>query len=131
MERGADFAISLRIAGTCNRDLGQELWEDEEKLREDLARDAKVSESDAWKRSKACDPFKEGDISNGVVSTGWVLAGKMVDGRLRVDAPLVTKAYQNPDLKNSSVDTLGLVSGRHLHLQVISFGTLKKNDLGP
>ena len=44
-------AISARVAGKCDSVLGQELMEDGETLRADLAREAKRRELNAWKRA--------------------------------------------------------------------------------
>ena len=50
----------------------------------------------------------------------------MVDGKESVEARLVATGYQDPDLKDSNVDTSGRVSLRSSHLQVISLGAIRK-----
>ena len=47
-----DAAISKRVAEKSNRELGQELPAEEEKLHDDLAPGAKTNELNAWKQFK-------------------------------------------------------------------------------
>ena len=103
--KGVDAAIAACVAEERNPVLGQELSEEERKQYEDLARDAKVTELDAWKQFKAFEHPKESNIPMAVVSTGLARTRKMADGKECAQERLVAKGYQDPDLKDGNVDT--------------------------
>ena len=50
------------------------------------------------------------------VDTRWVRAWKMVEGVRTVKARLAAKDFQDPDLGDGVVDTIGYVSVRSPHL---------------
>ena len=85
---GVDTAISDWVTVERNRVLVQELSGEEEKLRGDLARGAEVKEVHTWKRFRAPGPLEESDVSRALVSTRWVIARRMVDGKKCVEALL-------------------------------------------
>ena len=69
-----------------NRVAGQELSEEGEHLHEAAARGSKVTEVHTWKRPRAPGPQEESDVSKALVSTRWVIARRMVDGKKCVEA---------------------------------------------
>ena len=102
------------------------LSEEEEKSHEDLGRDAKVKDLDAWRQFKESEPLKGRDISKAVVSTRWVLTWKVVGCKELVMARLLAKGFRDPYLKDGSVDAPGCTSLRPSHPRIISPGTIEK-----
>ena len=70
--------------------------------------------------------MKMGSQPKDVVDTRWASARKEVEGAKTVEARLVAKGYQLPDLRNGNAGIAGCVSGRSPHAQPISLGVLKK-----
>ena len=93
-----------------NRAPGQELSEAAGKLHAYQARGAAVKEFDARKQFKAFDPFKEGCISKAAVSARWAPTWEMADGAKCVMTRVAAKGYEDPVLRDGSVDSAGRVS---------------------
>ena len=83
---GAGPVLSARVAGECNRVLGQEFAEVEERVRAGLARRTRVSELGTWGQFKVPPPAKMGTQSEEMADTRWVWAWKEVDGVTTVKA---------------------------------------------
>ena len=81
-------------------------------MRDNLARDAKVTDLDAWTSFDVLEPFKERNVTKAGVKTRKVITRVMMHGKRSVEARLV-------DLKEGAVDTSGCVSFRSSHLQAI------------
>ena len=64
-----------------------------EELLAELERAAKIEEIDAWETLDAFDPRRDGEVSEKVAQTRWVITRKVVDGRRSVRARLVAKGY--------------------------------------
>ena len=58
-------ATSARVADKCNRVWGQKLSEEEERLHDDLARDAREKGLVAWKNFEVFETFGERDTTGG------------------------------------------------------------------
>ena len=69
---GVDAAFFVWEAGRCNKTLGQELFADEDKLYEAVAKTAEDRELEAWKRFKVFEPVSMGAPSKAIVDTLWV-----------------------------------------------------------
>ena len=81
-----------------------------------------------WNRG---NPLRFPDLSRradcpSAVDTRWVLTWEIVDGANTVEARVVAKGFQDPDLKGGVADSACCVSLRSSHLQVISLGALNK-----
>ena len=61
-----------------------------------------------------------------MVDTRWVLTWKEVDGLKTVEARLVARGCEDPDLRNGNVDIARCVSRRLSRLQLISPKALRK-----
>ena len=108
--------------------MGQELTEGGGHSRGDLANAAEKRKLNAWKRVKVRELLQEGgETKSGVASRGPVL-GKLLMAR-NAQARLAAKGFQSPDLKEASVGASGRISLRSSHLQVISPGALKKQEI--
>ena len=75
------------------------------------------------------EPSSECNVSKQIVQTGWALTWQLADGGKSVEARLVAKGYQGPDLKEGVADFSGRVSLRSSHLQVISLRAVKEWEL--
>ena len=95
---GVDGAISAWVADECNRVLGQELSQEEDEMRADLAREGKRRELEAWGEFDAFSPLSACKVQKQLVDTRWALTWKMVEGRECVKARLAAKGSQDPDL---------------------------------
>ena len=125
MVGGGGPALTARIAVECNRVLGQKSTE-EERIFADPAHTASVRELDAWEHFRVFSPEISGAQSKALVDTRWVLAWQEVDGEKTIQARLVAKGYQDPDLRMGNVDIAGCVSRGSSHLQLIFLGALTK-----
>ena len=134
---GAPFAmgsggpvLSAWVVGKCNRVLGQELTEAEERAHAHLARKAQARELEAWGQFKVFSPVKMGAQSEEIVDTLWAPTCRGMDGMKTAKARLVAMVYQNPDLRNGNADIAGRVSRRSCHLQRTSLGALRNGRWG-
>ena len=100
---GVGAVISSWVAGECNRVLGQELRDDDGKLRTDPARDAKVKELDAWKRFKVSQPLGEKGPNGGswqyqmgayVGNDGWQEARQGAPGGRGLPGPCFKRRHR-------------------------------------
>ena len=102
------------------------MTDSEERVHADALLLARVEELEAWEQSKVFSPVKIGAQAEDLVDTPWALTWKEVDGVKTAKARLVAKGFQDPDLREESVDIAGCVSRRSSHLLLISLGSLKK-----
>ena len=93
-------AISAGVADECNRTLGQELTPVEEEIRADLVNAGKQRELAAWAKFDAFSPHEASRVQKQIVETRWVLTWETLGGKECVEARLVAKGYQDPDLKD-------------------------------
>ena len=123
---GADGAISAWVADECNRILGQELSPGEEELHADLAEGGKLREPESWEKFDVFSPREACEVRKQITQTRRVLTWGMADGKKCVIARLVAKGCQEPDLEDGLVDTLGCVSLRSPHLQVVPLSAIRR-----
>ena len=107
---GVGAAISAWSAEECSRVSGQELPGEGEKLHGDLESTAREREVGDWKRVDVFQPVEASALSRSFGDTRLVLIWEMVDGKKNVKARLISKGYQDPDLRGSFVDASGCVS---------------------
>ena len=88
-------------------------------------------ELDAWKQFRALGPFKECDISKGVVSNRWVPSWKVAHGEKCVKVRLAAEARRGPDVKDSSANVSGCVSLRSTRLHAIPRSHRKREASEP
>ena len=100
-----------------------------EEQRAELVRATKIQELDSWKKFDVREPRRASHVSKQKVETRRVITWKTADGRKCVQARLVAKGDQDPDLREGSADTSGCASLRSSHLQVISLRAIKKWEL--
>ena len=67
------LALSAWVAEECNRVLGRELTEEEERLHADLLNKAKKRELDTLIQFKVFPPLKTGAQTRELVGTRWAL----------------------------------------------------------
>ena len=120
-----NVVATAKAADECNRILGQELPQEEERLYAKDVLAAKTRELDARTQFKVYNPLEPGKGTEEVVGTRWVLTWKMVEGAKTAKARLVAKGYQGPDFKQGLVETSGSASLRPPHLQVVSLAALR------
>ena len=92
----------------------------------DLVRGAKERELGAWKQFKVFSLVQMGAQIKDVVDTRWVLTWKEVEGKKTALACLVARGYQDPEIKDGSVDIAGCANERSLHLQLAPLGAPQK-----
>ena len=119
-EEGLEAAISACVATECNRELGQKLSKEDEKLHADFARAAKVQELGDWTSFKVSKPPKAGDVKDTVMDTRWVPTWEKAEGDKTAKARQAAKGFQDPDTAEGIVDTSGCVSLCPSQTQVIS-----------
>ena len=123
---GTEAALTAWVAAQCERPLGQELSSvDELRLAKEVEA-AKCRELDAWCKFQVSSPVPRTTVTKDVVETRWVLLWKALEGKRTVQARLVARGFQDPDLAEGLADTSSCVSPRSSHLQVISLSALKK-----
>ena len=87
---------------------------------------AKKRELDTWCKFQVFLLALWKEVSKGIVDTRGVLTWKFSEGKKTVEARLVARGLQDPDLAEGLADASSCVSTRSFHLQVISLGALEK-----
>ena len=113
------------IAEECNRASVQELVATEGKLHGGPGSAAKERKLNDQKKFELFQPLRGRAPPKSIADTCWGPTRKMVDGKKDVKARLAEKGYQNPDLKDGSVDISRCVSLCSSHPQVIPLGALR------
>ena len=88
------------------------VWRISELTFSDLVHKVKVMGLKAWDHFRVFSPEKSGAQSKYLVDTRWALTWREVDGEKTVNARLVAKGYQDPDLRMGNLDIAGCVSRR-------------------
>ena len=122
---GADGAISAWVADECNRVLGKELPQEEEKRQAALVHEGKRQELEAWEKFEVFLPLHECKVQKQMVDTRWVTTWKMVGCKTCAKVCMVATGLQDPGLKDGLVNTSGCFSLRSSHLPVISLSAIR------
>ena len=91
-----------------------------------LALKAQGRKLDAWAQLKVQSPPQIGTPTKDVLDISRAPTWKEVDGKKTVQARMLAKEHQDPDLRDGNVEIAGCVSRRPLHLQSISLRASKE-----
>ena len=90
---GGGPVLSPWVAEEYNRVSGQELAEEEVRLRADFVQKAKEREMEPRKQFKVFSPVEIGSSSTDVADTHWALTWRQVGGAKTVQARLVARIF--------------------------------------
>ena len=99
--------MSAWVARERDRDLGQELTEEPGRVYADLMGKAGGRDLGARKQFKVSTPVKFGPQSSDIADTRRALTWKEVGGKKTAKDRPVAKGYQDPNLRDGSVDSAG------------------------
>ena len=123
---GLESALTASIADQRDRTLGQELsLGDANRFSEEVGA-ARNPGLDAWCKFKVPSPVFWKNVAADIADARWVLTWKSAGGRRTVEARLVARGFQDPDLAAGLVDTTSCVSLSSSRRKVISFSSLGK-----
>ena len=86
--------------------------------------------ADTAEKFKLFKPVTDSALSTSVADTRRVLTWNMARGQEDAKDCLAAKVYQDPDLKDGSVEVSGCASLRSSHLQIIPLDAREKWKLG-
>ena len=98
---GLESTLAAWVAAQCDRPLGQELSPDDETR---FAKEA--GEWDASCKFNVFSPALWKNVAKDIADNRWVLTRKEVEGGRTVQARLVDRGFQDPDLAAGLVDTI-------------------------